>query len=507
VKATIQSMWPRLRQRQYTPAMLRIGLGCALLSAVGLVELGTTSGADSSFVSGNAQAQAQAMSLAPTTGGLSYAITLATSISDYQDVEAQSLSQTLDLGTIGTALESDGCNNSPPTLPQSDVPPPEQAESTNGNQDLTDSITPQSTDTGLGVGNETAIATTQPSSDSTTTTATASVPGNVIDVGDMTTSAHASVDNGNTRTAWATADIGQLSLANGLVVLGGLHWDAEEQSGGATQTTGTFSIGSLTVAGVPVDLSAADVSPQSELDVINTALSPIGFNIVWPVQSTLPDGTVVISPLQVGIDDNALGQELIGANLGSVQAEREAVVNALLNADCNLATEVTVGDIGTGVAAGGGNMNILLGGATALTNDQAGSSPFGPAGAPSASVPSLGASGNSGSGVTAAGLTAGNSGAGFTPSDSSLSTSLPGGSTSSGSTPSSSTAPSAQALGPLHKTADCFSLGPSGGGCYTGNVAVPIGLGVIALLSGLFTWDYVRQRRRGPLHAVTEVTQ
>ncbi len=133
---------------------------------------------------------------------------------------------------------------------------------------------------------------------------------------------------------------------------------------------------------MPVDLSAADVSPQTELDVINTALSPLGFNIVWPVQSTLPDGTVVISPLQVGIDNNALGQELIGANLGSVQAEREAVVNAILNADCNLASEITVGDIGTGVAAGGGNMNILLGGATALTNDQTGSSPFGPAGAP-----------------------------------------------------------------------------------------------------------------------------
>ncbi len=499
------SWWPSIRRRRYTPAMLRIGLGCALLSAVGLVELGTTSGADSSFVAGNAQAQSQAISLAPTTGGLSYAITLATSIANYQDVEAQSLSQTIDLGTIGTALEAEGCNNSPPTLPQSDVPPPVQAESTNGNQVLTDSITPQSTDTGLGVGNEMAIATSQPASGSTTTAAAASVPGNLITLGTMTTSAHASVDNGSTRTAWATADVGQLSLANGLVVLGGLHWDAEEQSGGATQTTGTFSIGSLTVAGVPVDLSAADVSPQSELDVINTALSPLGFNIVWPVQSTLPDGTVVISPLQIGIDNNALGQELIGANLGSVQAEREAVVNAILNADCNLASEITVGDIGTGVAAGGGNMNILLGGATALTNDQAGSSPFGPSGAPSASVPALGASGNSGTGVSA-GLTTGNSGAGFTPSSASLSTSLPGGSASSGSAPSSGS-PSAQALGPVQKTADCFSLGPAGGGCYTGNVAVPIGLGVIAMLSALFTWDYVRQRRRGPLHAVTEVTQ
>src|SRR5580698_4957939 len=177
------SLLPSIRQRRYTPAMLRIGLGCALLSAVALVELGTTSGADSSFVTGNAQAQAQAMSLAPTTGGLSYAITLATSISDYQDVEAQSLSQTIDLGAIGTSLEAEGCNNSPPTLPQSDVPPPEQAESTNGDQDLTTTITPQTTDTGLGVGNEMAIATTQPAAGSTTTAASAATPGDLITLG------------------------------------------------------------------------------------------------------------------------------------------------------------------------------------------------------------------------------------------------------------------------------------------------------------------------------------
>ena len=113
-------------------------------AGVCLVEFGSDSSADTSFVPGDALAQAQALTLAPTTGGLNYAITLATSISNYQDVEAQSLSQTIDLGAIGTSLEAEGCDESPPTLPQSDVPPPVQAESTNGNQSLSDSITPQS---------------------------------------------------------------------------------------------------------------------------------------------------------------------------------------------------------------------------------------------------------------------------------------------------------------------------------------------------------------------------
>ena len=308
-------------------------------------------------------------------------------------MEAQSLSQTIDLGAIGTSLEAEGCNESPPTLPQSDVPPPVQAESTNGNQNLTDTITPQSSPDGLGVGNETAIATTQPAAGSTTTASSIAVPGGLLAVNGLTTSAHASIDNGATRTARATADIGQLSLANGAVVLGGLHWDAEEQSGGDDHDDRDLlrRLADAWPACPSTSRGRQRCDPSRELNVINTALSPIGFNIQWPDQSTLPDGTVEISPLSIGIDNNALGQEVIGANRERVQPEREALVNAMLNADCNLATEITVGDIGIGVLAGGGNMNIDLGGASAETDDLAGSSPFGPGGAPSCpSVPAPG---------------------------------------------------------------------------------------------------------------------
>ncbi len=48
----------------------------------------------------------------------------------------------------------------------------------------------------------------------------------------------------------------------------------------------------------------------------------------------------------------------------------------------------------------------------------------------------------------------------------------------------------------MTRTSDCISLGPSGGGCDTGNVAVPIGLAALGLVVALFTWDYLRQRRR-----------
>ena len=208
------------------------------------------------------------------------------------------------------------------------------------------------------------------------------MPGGLLAINGLTSSAHTSIDNGATRTATASSDIGQLSIGNGAVVLGGLQWTATQQSGGATTSTGTFSVSSLTVSGVPVDLSSlgSAANPQTVLNVINTALTPLGLNMQWPTQTTLSDGTVQITPLVIGIDNNALGQQVIGANENSVQPVRAALVNAVLSANCNFANEITIGDIGLGVLSGGGNLNVDFGGASAETDDQAATSPFGSGG-------------------------------------------------------------------------------------------------------------------------------
>ena len=207
-----------------------------------------------------------------------------------------------------------------------------------------------------------------------------------------------------------------------------------------------------------------------------------------------------ISPLSIGIDNNTLGQQVVGQNLGLIQTEREALVNALLNANCNFATPILVGDIGIGVLAGGGNLNVELGGASAETNDLAESSPFGGGTAPPPAAANLGNTGSASSAGTLGtpGLPAftGNSGAGALPTSS-----------AGAATPSSSGSQPKESLGPLEKTTACVSLGPSGGGCNTGNVAVPIGLAALALVVGLFTWDYLRQRRRDGLLGGAEVSQ
>ena len=499
MKGPRRSVVTRFRERRYSPAAFRVGLAIAVAAAVCIVEFGSTSGADTTFVPGNATATAQAVSVAPTTGGLNYAITLGISISDYQDMEAQSLSQTIDLGTIGTVLEAAGCSGGPPILASKDVPPSVQAESVNGNQQLGQTITPAAFP--IGVGTESANVTTQPTATSNTAVAGINVPGNFLSVSGLSSTSHTSIDNGATRTATATSTIGTISLVNGLIQLGGLVWTATQQTGATTTSTATFSLGTLTVAGVKIDLSkyiptTGNFNPQTLLNIINTVLTPIGFNIQWPAVSTLADGTVQISPLTVGIDNNALGQEIIGSNLGSIQTLRSAIVNALVDANCNFATAFALGDIGIGVLAGGGNLNVQLGGASAETNDLAEQSPFATgtlgAGTAPATATTGGNTGNTAPAAVAAPV--GNTGLG-------LSTAGTPGTTGSTGTGGGG---AKESLGPISKTTACVSLGPSGGGCSSGNVAVPIGLASLGVLVALFTWDYLRQRRRDKLLGAVE---
>ncbi|HEY2215226.1 MAG TPA: hypothetical protein VGH31_09235 [Acidimicrobiales bacterium] len=478
----VGSLWAR----RHSPVAIRVGLGLVVAAGISLTQLsaGSTSGADTSFIQGTGSASAQAIAVAPTTGGLNYAITLATSIAAYQNAQASSLSETIDLGAIGTSLEAEGCNSSPPTIPKADVPAPVQAESINGTQTVTLAITPDSTTTGIGVGVETATASLQPESTSNTSTAALAIPGGLLSIAGATSSATSGIINGNTRESTASSDIAGLSLDNGTIVLGGLHWSAIEESGATTKATGTFSIGALTIAGVAVPISIPD--PSSVLGIINTALSPLGVNIQWPEMTTLSDGTVQISPLTIGIDNNTLGQEVVGANLSKVQTLRDAIVNAALNADCNLDSEITVADIAVGPLAGGGNLNIQLGGASALTTDSAAVNPFGSGTSPFSGTSSTGDSGSA--------VSLGSGDTGFTPGTFGTTTPTLGNTTPT--TATSGGSGKAQSLGPTQKTVNCISLGPAGGGCVKRNAALPIGLIALGVVVALAAWDYLRQRRR-----------
>jgi hypothetical protein len=271
---------------------------------------------------------------------------------------------------------------------------------------------------------------------------------------------------------------------------------AMQDSGAKSVSTATFSIGSLKLGGASIPLTPA-TPPTALLKAINAIAAPIGFNIQWPVTETLPDGTVQITPLTVGIDNSLLGQKVIGANLGTVQPLRQALVAALLKVNCNFAIPVLLADIDVGVLSGGGNLNLNFGGAHAQTTDAAPVSPFGAglgSGVLNLSLPSP--STGTGGGVSTL------SGSGFSvPTTSGAGASLP---SASGSGPGAGS--SRQAIGPLLKTTACVTTSPAGGGCAATNVAVPIGFIALGLMALLAVWDYFRQRRRAQMMNAQEGT-
>jgi hypothetical protein len=445
------------------------------------------SGADTAFNLGTATSGATAINIAPSLAQLSVAVELGSSDADYEFSEAQALAQTLDLGVIGDVLEAPSCTNgAPSSIQASDFPAPVQAESTNGNQSLHSVAATSLNGTGAGAGDEDATATQTPSASSTTTIAGDDLAG-LVDVLGATTSATTEVQNGDTRYATATADISAVSIAKGAVVLKGLHWEATQTTGATNTSSSSFDISGMTVGGINIPVSSSSIA--TVLQIINTTLAPVGFEIEWPAATTASDGTVQISALVVGIDNSALGQEVVGANLGATEPARNLLDNELFGVDCNLPGYVEVGDVLLGVPAGGGDLNIELGGAHAVTDDQAYTSPFASTGGAPAPITSVGSS------VTSSNVsTSGTLGTPGTPGTPAITP-----------TAAPTTTPPAQlkeSLGPISRTAFCHSLSPAGGGCDNSTFAVPVGLVALALIGLLAGWDYLRQRRRAELAAI-----
>ena len=255
---------------------------------------------------------------------------------------------------------------------------------------------------------------------------------------------------------------------------------------------------SLTVSGVPVDLSGlgSAANPQTVLNVINTALTPLGLNMQWPTQTTLSDGTVRITPLVIGIDNNALGQQVIGANENSVHPSVRH-----WSTPCSVPTatsptrsrSVTSGWACWRAAATSTSTSGAPVPRPTSRRPRPRSAPV--VGPRCCSTSSTGNSGGAGSSGSAGGGLAvtGNSGAGaLAPPAGNPAPTSP--------TASGGGGQQVSALGPMTRTSECISLGPAGGGCVTGDAAVPIGLAALGLVVALFTWDCLRQRRRPQLH-------
>ena len=448
----------------------------------------SASGGTSSWVPGDANATAQAITVHPSTAGLGYDITLATSVADYQDDLAQAESQTFDGGAIVLSATTTQCNGSAPVVSQSQLPQPVVVETRNGDTSQTQTLTTGYNGAGPGAGVEQADVTTQPQASSTTKLADFNVPGG-LDVAGSQSSAFAQQVTGTLRQATSTADVGQVTLAGGLVSLNGLHWQTTQETGAGgalTQATGAFSVASVTIAGVTTPVTTDNV--DSVFTAVNTALGPTGFHVgpIPTMQENSADGTVSVPPLAIGIDSSALGAQLVGPLLGQADTLRQALDQALLGVSCQVGTALTVRDIALGALAGGGGLDLELGGVTDVSDGTAFADPF---------DNGLGLLGGGGGAVGLPGATGSAGSTAFTPG-------TPGtpavpGSTPAGAPTSDATTPGSS--GALHGVAGvlhCITTSPFGHpACSGGGAAVPVGLAGLAAVVGMGTADLRRLRR------------
>jgi hypothetical protein len=442
---------------------------------------------DSGFILGEGQGVAQAVRLVPTVGNLQATVAVGTSIAGYSDSEGKASAQNLDLGAVETSLTGPQCDGSNPTFTSSDFPQPLIAESPDGkpqteHQDITGNSS--TAPAAVGVLDAATTGAPAPSGKASTQGGTFSIPG-VITISGATSSAAGGVVGGNARDITARTAVGSISLAGGMVTLGDVQELAHQRTGAGATASGSFTLGSLTVAGTAMPVTPDKIA--SSVAAANTALAPTGFHVTLPVASKLSDGTASVTPLSIGVTNSPLGHTIVGPVLGDAETFREQIENQLLAANCQTATAFSNGDILLGILAGSGSLNVMLGGVTAVSDGTKYANAFGDFGFLSAGTESLGTTGGTlgtaGTDGTSFGDT-GSVGSGAQPS-------------AAASSPAVTNASATSVVGHLCDTTHVFKHP----GCL-GNNALPVGLGALVVVLGLGYADAMRgrgliPRRRG----------
>ncbi len=328
----------------------------------------TAPGAQAAPSPGQGSSYAQSLTVAPHDGSLAVGVTLGEALAGHTNGIARAQSQGVDLGAIGTSLTGYNCGSQ--SFKPDQVPQPLETET---GQPGADKGISQQPDPSTGTSqpsfgsNEFVKATATPYGEADTSFAPLTTA--AFTVSNMATRAWSGLVNGQ-REAGATSDIGALSIANGLVKMTGLHWESVYPSGGAAEPSGSFTLGSLQIAGTPVP---TDQSPAALQDAVNQVLATVGLKVLFP-QSSVERGVQSVSALQIEAVPNNTRDNAINAGLNATEGAQQQVFGGLENgfspaepsqlvqALCQSDTPITVAQIAIASVNGGGFLSAGLGG-------------------------------------------------------------------------------------------------------------------------------------------------
>jgi hypothetical protein len=369
--------------RQFRP---RRYLGAAGLLGVLVFGLAATgAGAEDNFVTGSGRARANLFEILPRTGGLTIPVNLGRALTTYQGTAATASSTAVKPPSEPPSQPAADCGGAPPgaappgvgpagrgsagsKAPSTDVPFVSTLEVTSEDQggkagrqaDL--AATPPESPVQGALQHQEVAASREPLGQASTTSGHLAFAG-LAELTGGQAEARTGVVDGRTRLARAVVTLKRLVLLDGLVVLENLRWEAVQRTGAGEAADGSFTVGRVSVSGLPLPATPAGGDP---LAPVNQALAPTGLGLD-PPRVDRSDGVARVSPLSLRLADSALGRQAVGPLVAALQPVRDPLVQGLLGVSCDFALAVTVADVAAGILSGSGGVSFDIGGVSATT--------------------------------------------------------------------------------------------------------------------------------------------
>jgi hypothetical protein len=320
-------------------------------------------------VRGAANATATTISLQITAGSTGLGFTLGKSKADYRDVSAGAQGLALDMGLLEPILALPQCNGEfPPLLNTDTLPPKTVVDSFTDGAENSRVLEVRMPGTGKApagalVGTQDARAGEKPWSQALTTTV--ATDASLVGVfGGRTESTVEFVDG--TRVAHAVSSANQVRIMGGMITFFKPRWEAEAKSGNEGRSNATFTFEHATVFGVPRSAAQIMADLTNFKYVIEKLLGALGVVFQIPEARPTPDGGIEITPMGFLIKDPPIGRQLIVPFLDSDAITQ--IEQTQISEDCRKETDWTLIGVLKQALGGEGQIQLLVGGAMAMTD-------------------------------------------------------------------------------------------------------------------------------------------
>lgn len=355
------------------PNRLAAAAGAAILLAVGAPPAVASAPAAEVFVPGTGVGSATIERISLRSSGASLSIGIGSAKARYAGAQGNAEAAGVDLGLLEVAGKSPvACGTAMDSfLPPGALPKRVKVSSGDGASSVRSASFGEGTP--LQIGSQYGSARPNSAADAGVGGVSLDMPGLASGVGGTASSA-AELTPGSQRLARADSGMGSLDIAGGLVRLEGMRWSAVHRTGATSASTGTFTVGGMTIGGVPFP-TPDDSSAREGFARANQALAPLGLALSVP-EVVKWTRNVAVTPLRLTVTPTPELRSLVVAALEGAQPVRtgllEALAPATMGEDCGMTDAVGFGyliaDLALVVLGDKGGIDLDFGGATAGTH-------------------------------------------------------------------------------------------------------------------------------------------